>query len=385
MEELSIYFSPVSENRIKKNAESLGRAIDAHVDDNFPEIKEKGVALIYCPEYRGVQEIKPKGTDAFRTVLYDLFPQFNWTFKVYDLGDLLPGETREDTVYALSNVVQELNKVDVVPIVVGGSQDLTFALYKAYEKLEQYVNLTTIDSKLDLGQADAEINANAWLSNIVMHQPSFLFNYSNLGCQAHFNAPSTLDLFEKLYFDIHRLGVLNANIKEAEPVLRNTDILSLDLTALRSSEFNSHAYSSPNGFFANEMCQLTRYAGISDKLTAFGIFNLFGDDKHKVVHELVAQAIWYFIDGYANRLGDFPKGSTKSYKKYKVFLEALDTEIVFYKSDKSNRWWINVPYPGEGSNKYIRHQMVPCSYEDYLAASKSEIPDLWYKTYQRLS
>lgn len=385
MEDLSIYFSPVSENRISSTAESIGSKIIIHNKSGFPELESKGIALIYCPEYRGVQEVKPKGSDAFRENLYALFPQFNWSVVMYDLGDILPGNNIEDTYYALANVVQELNKKEIVPIVIGGSQDLTFSLYKAYEKLEQYVNLTTIDSKLDLGKLEEGVQYNGWLSNIVMHQPSFLFNYSNLGCQAHFNPPSVFDLFDKLYFDIHRLGALNKNIKEAEPVLRNTDVLSLDLTALRSSEFNSNAYNSPNGLYANEICQITRYAGVSDKLSSFGIFNLFGDDKHNVVHEIVAQVIWYFIDGFSSRVGDFPTGSTKAYKKYKVYIESLDTEISFFKSDKSARWWINIPYPGAGKNKYLRHQMVPCSYEDYLAATQSEIPDLWYKTYQKLS
>jgi hypothetical protein len=39
----------------------------------------------------------------------------------------------------------------------------------------------------------------------------------------------------------------------------------------------------PNGFFADQICQIGKYAGISDKLTSFGIFNYYPDSK--TVHD----------------------------------------------------------------------------------------------------
>lgn len=385
MKDISIYFQGIDTAGFVEEEANLLNNVEIHTADHFPELKEKGVALIYCPEYRSVDEVMPKGTDAFRKELYKLFPTASWNFMLYDLGNLLPGEKYTDTFFALSNAVQELIKKDIVPVVVGGSQDLTYALYKAYEDLEQFVNLTTIDAKLDLGTGEGAINKNGWLSHIVLHQPNYLFNYSNLGCQAHYNPTSTFDLFEQLFFDVHRLGVLNSDITLAEPVLRNTDILSLDVEALRASELNSASYIQPNGFFANEICRLARYAGVSDKLSSFGIFNLWGGADSKVTDALLAQVIWYFVDGYAARFGDFPIGTTKNYLRFKVYLEEIDTEINFLKSDKSGRWWMEVPYPQTKGNKYVRHHMVPCSYQTYQDAMQNEIPDLWWSTYQKLS
>lgn len=385
MKDISIYFQSLDSEQFKVEEANLLNNVEMYTEGNFPELKEKGVALIFCPEYRSVTEVMPKADDNFRAEFYALFPTGSWNFKLYDLGNLLPGEKYTDTFFALSNAVQELIKKDILPIVIGGSQDLTYALYKAYEDLEQFVNLTTVDAKLDLGSGEGPINKNGWLSHIVLHQPNYLFNYSNLGCQAHYNPVSTFDLFDQLFFDVHRLGKLNEDITLSEPVLRNTDVLSLDIEALRASELNSKSYHQPNGFFANEMCRIARYAGVSDKLSSFGLFNLWGGDDAKTSMALVAQVMWYFLDGYSARFGDFPIGSTKNYMRYKVFMEDLNMEINFLKSDKSGRWWMEVPYPQSKGNKYVRHHMVPCSYESYAAAMKNEIPDLWWLTYQKLS
>ncbi|MEX2485523.1 MAG: arginase, partial [Brumimicrobium sp.] len=215
-------------------------------------------------------------------------------------------------------------------------------------------------------------------------KPCYLFNYSNLGAQSHYISPKTLDLFNDLYFDVCRLGSLNGYLQIAEPIMRNTDIISFDLQSIRASEINDSQYISPNGFFAHEACQLMRYAGISDKITSIGVFNYLHDENTSTLNELLAQLVWYFNDGYANRKGDFPIGSKRNYKKFRVTLEELNEEIVFNKSDKSGRWWMEVPYPGIKGHKYERHQLVPCSYEEYQEAMKGEIPDLWWKTYQKL-
>ncbi len=168
----------------------------------------------------------------------------------------------------------------------------------------------------------------------------------------------------------------------AEPFLRNTDLLSLDLNSIRKADFESEN-NTPNGFYADQICQISKYAGISDKLTGFGIFSLPKDTNNQHNNQLIAELIWYFLDGYAQRKGDFPMGTKKDYTKFIVHLDDFENEIVFYKSPKSERWWMEVPYPKSGS-KFERHHLVPCNFEDYQAAMKNEMPDLWWKTYQKL-
>ena len=94
--------------------------------------------------------------------------------------------------------------------------------------------------------------------------------------------------------------------------------------------------------------------------------------------------VWYFIEGVHQRKNDYPKGSKKTYTKYRVAVDDFKDEIVFYKSDKSGRWWMEVPYPNTENLKFQRHLLVPCTYETYQNAIKNDIPNLWWKTYQKL-
>jgi len=383
MKDISIYFqSIIIEDKLEK--EMLGGFIQSNTKGEFPNLDKKGIAVFYVPEYRNdIENNRNDYTNDFRSQLYKLYRGFNWNHTLYDLGTIIPGEKIEDTFHAISTVCQELIKKEIIPIIVGGSQDLTKAIYNAYESLEQLINISTIDNQLDLGNVDGKITNKGWLSHVVLHKPCYLFNYTNIGAQAHYIPNNTLDLFNDLYFDICRLGEINQSIQISEPYMRNTDILSMDLTSIRASDLQNNNYTSPNGLFANEACQILRYAGISDKLSSLGIFNYYSKN-HKATDEMVAQLIWYFNEGYANRKGDFPVGTKKSYTKFRVFLEELNEEIVFYKSNKSGRWWIEVPYPGSKKSKFMRHQMIPCSYDTYQEAMKGEVPDLWWKTYQKL-
>ncbi|MFN5032510.1 MAG: formimidoylglutamase [Flavobacteriia bacterium] len=386
MKDISIYFSPVSlEGEFSEF--TIGGTIVRHSEGNFPEIEKGGVALIYVPEFRGDKNFSSQqssASDAFRSSFYELFRGIDWTMPVYDLGDILPGNELNDTYFAVGQVVAELVKKKVVPLLVGGSQDLTLALYKGYEKLEQTINLCCVDHKLDLGDPDSETNSDGFISQLLLQRPCYLFNHANIGLQAPFASKAEFELFEKLYFDICRLGEFNADFRKAEPHLRNSDILSIDFKSIRASELLNVNYTSPNGFYADQICQISKYAGISDKLTSFGVFNFIPEKKPGAASALLAQIIWYFIDGFAQRKGDFPVGSKKDYLKFTVHLDDFKDEVIFYKSNKSERWWMEVPYPPQAGSKYERHHLVPCDMQDYEQAMKNEIPNLWWKTYQKL-
>jgi hypothetical protein len=190
---------------------------------------------------------------------------------------------------------------------------------------------------------------------------------------------------EKLHFDAHRLGQVRKRIEDVEPIVRNADVLSFDVSAIRQSDAPGNGNASPNGFYGEEACQITRYAGMSDKLSSIGFYeiNPAFDVSRQTVH-LVAQMIWYFIDGFYNRKKDYPIVDKSEYTKYRVSITNHEHEIVFYKSNKSDRWWMDVPYPVNHQIKFERHHMVPCSYSDYETACQDEMPDKWWQTYQKL-
>jgi arginase family enzyme len=310
---------------------------------------------------------------------WDLHP--GWV----DLGDVAPGETVDDTYFAVRSICEELIKRQIVPVIVGGSQDLTYANYLAYEKLEQTINLVTIDHRLDFATTHEDQSSQGYLNKIVLHRPNYLFNYSNLGHQRYLTDPDLLTLVEKMYFDATRLGEVQGNLKIVEPVIRNADMISIDLSSMRHSEFPATAIHSANGFFGNEMAQMARYAGMSDKLTSVGFYEfnpVLDQSGHSA--SMLAQIIWCFVEGFLQRKGDFPKGSYDEYTQYTVLLDESGDNLVFYKSPMSGRWWMDVPYPAGSMERYERHHLVPCSYEDYELAMSQEMPDRWWRTFQKL-
>ncbi|MBU2019364.1 MAG: formimidoylglutamase, partial [Bacteroidetes bacterium] len=379
-----MYFAPVE--TVASNEGTLGDFLKIHTTGSFPEFSKGGVALIYVPEFRNSgKTIANNSDDRFRHAFYKLFPGDLWKTNIYDLGTIEPGLNIEDTYFAIATVCKELVKNEIIPVVIGGSQDLTYGVYQGFEQLEQLINICSVDSKLDIGRPDEPFTAQNYVSHLLVQRPCYLFNFANIGCQAPMNGKHEMELFDKLYFDYCRLGEFNTDFKRAEPHLRNSDILSVDVKSIRNSDFPGQKGQNPNGFYADQICQITRYAGISDKLMSLGIFNLEPDQDSDTAHELVAQMIWYFIEGYTQRKGDFPIGSKKEYIRFAVHMdEGVEDEIVFYKSNKSERWWMEVPYPSQNGQRYLRHHLVPCDFEDYQRSMKNEIPDLWWKTYQKL-
>ena len=390
MSEISVFFASIDKDKISDgNAYSdqmLGSLITGNFNE-FPDLDEIELAIIGVNEgRRSVQNAAcAKAPDEVRKYFYRLY-QGSYTTKIADLGNIVAGDTVEDTYYALSQTVEYLIRKNIIPIIIGGGQDLTYAQFLGYEKLEQTINVVTVDSCFDLGSPDDEFTSNTFLGKIILHQPNFLFNYSNIGYQTYLVSNSQLRMMSKLYFDFYRLGQVRDNILESEPIIRQADFLSFDISAVKHADAPAHPSASPNGFYAEEACQMMWYAGMNDRMTSVGLYEINPEFDHngKTVH-LAAQMLWCFIDGFYARKRDFPSRSSNDYTRFNVFLQDDKYEIVFYKSKKSDRWWMEVPYPSQKGLKFERHTLVPCSYKDYETACKNEIPDRWWQTYQKLS
>lgn len=349
------------------------------------EVTDK-IALLGVMEDRGnkVNVGAAMSPNVFRSYFYKLYKGVGFE-NIVDLGNIKSGNSLSDTYFALAETVSQLMKNGIIPIIIGGSKDLAYANFLAYEKLEQTVNHVSIDSAFNIGDSSQEINSKNYLSKIVLHQPNYLFNFSNIGYQSYFVSRNEVNLIDSLYFDTYRLGMVRADIRENEPIIRNADFISIDISAIRQSEAPACAGATPNGLFGDEACQLARYAGMSDKLTSIGFYEVNPTlDFHGQTSHLLAQMIWYFMDGVFNRKQDFPACNKTEYIKYTVAMEDQKTDITFYKSEKSDRWFMDVPYPNAKKSKYERHLLVPCSYLDYQTACNNEIPDRWVQTFKKL-
>ena len=360
------------------SSQHLGSKMVLHTSDEFPDLNKIKIAFIGVLENRGDQNAeKAVNLTKIRKELYSLFPG-NWNLSIADLGDLNAGNTKEDTYFALQKVTAALLKNKIIVFVLGGSQDLTYPLYRAYDHLEQMVNLVAIDSKFDFGKESDAISTHSYLSKIIIEEPNNLFNYCNIGYQTYYNPQEEIDLLEKLFFDAYRLGDVSHNITIAEHVIRDADFISVDLTSVKSSASGNLVNFAPNGFTGKEVCALARYAGISDKVSLIGLFNHNNSDTESV---LIAQMVWYFIEGVHYRSNEYPFGNKDNYLKYIIPTE--DEELVFYKSNKTDRWWIEIPYLSATNNKLKKSTLLPCSYEEYLAACNQEIPERWWKAQRK--
>jgi formiminoglutamase len=361
----------------------LGNRINIFSDvSSPPDLANVDVAIIGVNEYRnGINSLDENfSLNEIRKKFYNLYPG-NWSLNIADLGDLILGENVFDTYQAMQSIISVLLKNNIIPVIIGGTQDLTYANYRSYDYLEKTVNVVNIDSNFDLGDSSKPIKNNSFLGKIILDKPHNLFNYSVLGYQTYFNSQEEIDLMEKLYFEPYRLGELNNSIQNAEPILRDANIVTLDLKSIKSSELSSKQKFSPNGFDGKEICAISRYAGISNKVSSFGIYEYLPSIEDEATEMLIAQIMWYFIEGVSCRIVDNNFHKVEDFQKFIVLVDSQ--ELVFLKSVKSSRWWVEIPFAQNSNNKLDDHSLLPCMHEDYLDASKGVIPERWFKAQKK--
>jgi arginase family enzyme len=382
------FLSPVSDEVLAHNEllseQTLGKKLRIHSKQHgIPDLDDVKIAILGVLENRN--DVDYMGEDIhfnnIRRTLYSLFPG-NWHNDIADLGDILQGESVEDTYFALRTTLAVLIEKKIIPIVLGGSQDLTYSNYRAYDNIIPMVNIVNIDRNFDLGDSSLPIKNNSYLGKIILEQPYNLFNYSTIGYQTYFNSQDEIDLMDKLYFEAYRLGEVTNNITIVEPVMRDAHIVSLDLKSIKASEVSSKQSHSPNGLNGKDVCAISRYAGISNKVSSFGIYE-YKPSNNDVTAMLIAQIIWYFIEGVNCRVKDDDFKDDTNYQKFNVLID--NEELVFFKSVKTGRWWIEIPFLPDVNNKLKKHTLLPCTHEDYMEASHGKIPERWYKAYKKNS
>ena len=380
------FLSPVQDRLVDElelqHSQTIGKKLRVHSTTVEPNLDCVKIAIVGVLESRN--SINYIGEEfqftEIRKAFYKLFPG-NWLHEIADIGDIQKGETVEDTYFALIQVLSSLIKANIIPIVIGGSQDLTYANYRAYDKISSMINIVNVDKSFDLGDSSKPINNSSYLGKIILEQPYNLFNYTALGFQTYFNSQEEIDLMEKLYFESYRLGAITKSISMVEPVLRDADIVTLDLNSVKSSEVSLKQKYSPNGFNGREICAISRYAGISNKVTSFGIYEYNPSQDDEATAMLVAQVIWYFIEGVNCRIKDDDFSDSSSYQKFTVLVDS--EELVFFKSKKTGRWWIEIPFLEYSDTKSKQHPLLACTHEDYASATKGVIPERWYKAYKK--
>src|SRR5665213_3117666 len=129
------FFEPVDLSRINSGKKFLSTQFGQKLCINttqggWPDMNGVELALIGVNEDRRC--INNAGAalapETVREHFYKLF-QGDWNLKMADLGDIRAGHTPEDTDYAVKTVIGSLLKQNILPIIIGGGQDLTYAQY----------------------------------------------------------------------------------------------------------------------------------------------------------------------------------------------------------------------------------------------------------------
>ncbi len=331
------------------------------------DLKTTKIAIV------GINEAE---ADAVRAVLYSLsfpFPKLN----IADLGNM----RKQDPSFIIP-LLTELLQSDIVPILIGHSETNMLPQFQAFHARKNTVNLAIVDEKIRFSPSSKA--ENLFLQTIL--EDNHLFNLSLIGFQSHYTDPSVLSLLEKRHFELIRLGKLRAELEDIEPIIRDADLVSFNLAAMKMSDAPGQLNGSPSGLTSEEACQIARYAGMSDKLTSFGIYgyrkNL--DSLDQATAQVVAQMIWYFADGFYNRKQDFPiQKAFNQLMQYIVHVKSFDEQLTFWRSNKSGRWWMEIPVKTQ--KKHVRHRLIPCSYNDYLQACNDDLPERLILAYQRFT
>ncbi len=388
--DISIFLEPVAEKCFSKayrpGKQTLGETINIYRnEDEFPDLEGVDLAIIGVKEERGAVDNKgcADGVDYIRKALYPLFnhwPQLH----IVDLGNIRIGKELNDTYYAVSQVLTELMKNKTVPILIGAGQDLTYTMYQVYEPTGKLINIAAVDPMFDIGNDKEALNSHSYLSHIILHQPNFLFNFTNIGYQSYYVDTENIELMKQLLFDAYRLGSVKQNIELTEPLIRNANLLSFDISAVRAADAPGVKNASPNGFNGEEACRMTRYAGLSYKLSSVGFFEYNPHyDINSRTANLIAEMIWYFIEGFSSRQDDIPTLESTDFKRYNVQISDSQ-DVVFLCHKITGKWWMDMSFLQNADQRYERHHFIPCSKEDYEQAMCNELPDKWWQFYQKL-
>jgi arginase family enzyme len=348
-------------------------AVIVQFHEVVPRLEEVDVFLIGCGEFRGENAdwSFSQGPDIIRNEFYKLY-YWHQDVTIADLGNIRQGSSLADTAAALQYVLKELGALGKRALVLGGSHDLTLQQYNACKKREQIIDMTVVDMLADLDDTEGDRYDNH-LMEALTGMPNFVRHFNLIGFQSYYVNPMMIETFHKLYFDCIRVGKARENMEELEPAFRNSHVVSIDINAIRYSDAPANKLGSPNGFYGDEMCKLTRFAGMSSRLLSLGIYGYRSEaDTDYITAKLLAQMVWYFIDGILLAKTEAPIADSDQFMEYTISIP--ENRAVFLKSKKSNRWWIQLP-----NGHYI-----PCTYNDYLTACSNQIPERWMREVERL-
>ena len=300
MYDLQDFLTPIPVHELNNDIGYTDGQLAKHIavyENELPDITDADIVLVGINETRGsgVFDNNINAADCIRKQLYQLH-YWHTDVIIADIGNIKTGATLNDSYAAVKTVLAELFRMNKTVVILGGSHDITLAQYFAYKELQQVVEATCIDATINL-KGENPLRSENFLLEMLTGEPNLVKHYNHIGFQSYFVHPRMLETMDKLRFDCYRVGTARENLEEMEPVIRNTHLLSFDISAIKHSDSPASS-ESPNGFTGEEACILARFAGMSNKVNSFGIYGyLPQQDDKELSAKQISQMLWYFIDG----------------------------------------------------------------------------------------
>lgn len=374
MQDLQDFLSPINIAGINEDEGYNDGQIGKHIiinDGEIPNIDNADIVLLGVGESRGSGAFDDYN-DAPDIIRKQFFRLHYWHKDVVmaDIGNIKNGATLKDSYAAITTVLKELLSQNKTVILLGGSHDITLPQYFAYKKLQQPVEATCIDAIIDL-KGESSLRSENFLLEMLTGDINMVRHYNHVAFQSYLVHPGMLETMDKLRFDCFRVGKVKEHLEEMEPVMRNTNLLSFDISAIKNSDAPANNCS-PNGLTGEEACGLSRYAGMSNNLSSFGIYGYQPRaDTGELTAKQIAQMLWYFVDGKSRSKQEALLTETSLFNEFNIVFAEVNTR--FLQSRRTGRWWMELP----------DKTLIACSYNDYLTAGRNEIPERWLRAQER--
>ena len=325
------------------------------------EIQENGIVLVFCSDYRGVKNGDAEILD-FRNVRTELYrlSKLDFEIPICDLGDLISGKSHQDSHYILQEVLSMCHYKNAIPVIIGGSNDLAFSLFSTLNFHQKNINYTQISNIISLANDGEEITEKNFLSKILSAKNFSIKNYHHLGYQKHLNEIDSVKLMKDVEFEIIRLAEMMNSTEKTEPFFRRADLVTVNCDAVESLGDGFSVNPQVNGLNRREICAYMKEIGLSENLKSVGIFNFNGNSDHFLNHQLLAQMIWYLIEGI-----NIQKSHPKE-RHFETFWVLIDDEQYAFKRDNFSGLF----YFGDDE---IVENLIPCSRMEYDEAKKGNL------------
>lgn len=293
-------------------------------DNDHAIINKSDITLVFANE---VNDLK------IREELYRLQNHFN--LRIIELGRIK--KNNKEFHLPFFKELCLTNKV----VFIGSADDYQDSIAKALNIPENGHKRLTISNTISDKNAE---------SNIIAYQ-------------RHLSSSSALN---KIGLFNLSLGELQKDLKRAEPIIRDTKYIQMNLSSLKyDCAFTKDA--KITGLKIEEACALSRYAGLNAETQVFHLV-IDSDQVYDQWFQTAALICWYLFEGLEHSI--IEDVNDKNNQTFMVECEYTEDPVTFIKGHKTGRWWLKKPNVTEKSNQFF-----PCELADYNSFCSGIVPD----------